>query len=82
VKKGKKTTLKANLEPCEDGDKALFQVKEGQGFQNVGQAVAADGDCRAERKVKVTKKSVFQAVSIDSGGATIATSPKVTVKVK
>ncbi len=82
VKKGDKTTLTATLSPCEPDDQAQFQVKAGQGFDDLGSAKAFDGGCQAKKKVKVNKQSVFRAVASDSGGATIATSPTVTVKLK
>ncbi len=84
VKKNKKTTLTATTGPCgtSNADTALFQVRDGAGFDNLGSAKAIDGDCKAKTKVKITRKSVFQVLSIDSAQNTLATSPKVTVKLK
>lgn len=84
VKKNKRTTLTATLSPCADSgdDRALFQIKDGQGFDNLGGAKAVNDACKAKKKVKIKKKSVFRAVSVDSGQSTLATSPKVTVTVK
>lgn len=81
VKKGKKTTLTAKLNSCEDDYKALFQVKDGNDWNNVG-AVKTNDSCKAEKKVKISKKSVFQAISIDENEVSLATSRKVVVKVK
>jgi hypothetical protein len=82
IKKGEKATLKATLETCDDGDSVQFQRKDGSAFEDLGSAVAPDDDCKAKRKVKITKTSTFQAVALDSEGATIATSPKVKVKLR
>jgi hypothetical protein len=81
VKKGRKAKLTATLSSCEDGYKALFQIKDGNSYDNIG-AVATDEDCKASKKVKVTKKSAYRAVSIDDNENTLATSAKVTIKVK
>jgi hypothetical protein len=42
----------------------------------------ADDACKAKRRVKITKTSTFQALALDSEGATLATSPKVKVKLR
>jgi hypothetical protein len=82
VKKGKRTTLTAKLRPCQDGDKARFQRKTGGGFDSLGGPIAANDDCKATKKVRITRKSVFRAVSIDSAANTLATSRNVTVKLR
>ena len=82
VKKGEKTTLTATLTPCETDDQAQFQRKDGQAWDDLGTGKTVDGECKAKKAVKITKKSVFRALSKDSGGTTIASSPKVTVKLK
>ena len=82
VKKGEKTTLTATLAPCEGDDRAQFQRKDGQAWDDLGAAKTVDGACQATKKVKITKKTTFRAVSSDAGGNPIATSPKVTVKLK
>ena len=82
VKKGEKTTLTATLTPCESDDQAQFQRKDGQAWDDLGSAKTVDAECKAKKKVKITKKSIFRAVSTDAGGNPIATSPKVTVKLK
>ena len=82
VKKGERTTLTATLTPCDTGDRAQFQRKDGQAWDDLGAAKTVDGECKAKKRVKITRKSVFRAVSKDSGGTTIATSPTVTVKLK
>jgi hypothetical protein len=82
VKKGERTTLTATLTACEAGDRAQFQRKDGQSFDNLGADKALDGGCQAKKRVKITKKSVFRALAKDSGGSTIATSSKVTVKLR
>ena len=82
VNKGEKTTLTATLTPCEAGDQAQFQKKDGQSFSDLGAPKDVDGGCQAKKKVMISKKSVFRAVGKDSGGGTIATSSTVTVKLK
>ena len=82
VKNGERTTLTATLTPCEAGDQAQFQKRDGQSFSDLGAAKVVDGGCQAKKKAKITKKSVFRAVGKDSGGSTIATSSPVTVKLK
>ncbi len=82
VKKGDKTALTATLDGCEAGDGALFQRKSGPGWDDLGDVKAFDGDCKAKRKVKIIKKTAFRVQARDSGGGTIDTSPKVTVKLK
>ena len=49
----------------------------------LGKAVKTGKGCKASKRVKVTSKSVFRTVLIDSTNqATLAYSPKVTVKLK
>ena len=85
VHKGKKTTLTATVnfgKACANR-KVLFQVKAGRGWDNLGKAVKTGKGCKASKRVKVTSKSVYRAVLIDSTNqATLAYSPKVTVKLK
>jgi hypothetical protein len=82
IKQGKKATLTAKLENCDDGDSVSFQRKEGSAFDDVGSAKAADDACKAKKRVKIKETSIFRAVAQDSTGATIATSNKVKVSLK
>ena len=82
VRKGEKTTLTATLSSCESDDRAQFQRKDGQAWDDLGSAKTVNGECQAKKKAKIAKKSVFRAVSTDAGGNPIATSPQVTVKLK
>ena len=82
IKKGKKTTLTATLETCDDSEEISFQRKAGSSFENLGSALQANGACKAAKEVKINKDSTFQALALDSEGATIDTSPKVKVKLK
>ena len=72
------------MTPCRAGRPVdAFQVKDGQSFDGAYTGrETVDGDCKAKKKVKITKKTVFRTQSLDSLGATIATSPNVTVKLK
>jgi hypothetical protein len=86
VEKGQKTTLTATVNggvACAKRT-VLFQVKDGRGWDNLGKAVKAAGKgCKAKKPAKITEKSVFRAVLIDSTNqATLAYSPNVTVKLK
>jgi hypothetical protein len=59
----------------------LFQVKAGRAWDNLGKAAKTGKGGKASKRVKVTSKAVFRAVLIDSTNqATLAYSPKVTVK--
>jgi hypothetical protein len=80
IKKNKKATLTATLENCENGDSVSFQRKAGSAFDDLGSAVAANDACKAKKRVKIKETSIFRAVALDSAAATIATSPKVKVK--
>ena len=60
VKKGEKTTLTATLTPCEGDDQAQFQRKDGQAWDDLGSAKTVDAECKAKKKVKITKKSTFR----------------------
>ena len=63
--------------------KVLFQVKAGRGWDNIGGAVKTGKGCKASKRVKVKSKSVYRVVLIDSTNqATLAYSPRVTVKLK
>lgn len=85
VKKDKKTTLTATVNggaSCANRV-VLFQTKASRSWDNLGKAVKAGKGCKARRSVKVTEKTVFRAVLIDSTNqATLASSPNVTVKLK
>ena len=85
VKKGKKTTLTATANRGSDCANriVLFQEKEPRSWQNLGKAVKAGKGCKAKKRVKITKKTGFRAVLIDSTNqSTLAYSPLVTVKLK
>lgn len=85
VEKGAKTTLTGIVnrgKSCANR-KVLFQHKEPRSWDNLGSSLKAGKGCKAVKRVKVTAKSVFRAVLIDSRNqATLAYSPKVTVKLK
>jgi hypothetical protein len=81
VHKGDKTTLTAKLKPCDDGDSVKFQRKAGSKFKTLGSAVAADDACKAKKRVKIEKTTIFRALE-RSGGKTVATSPKVKVQLR
>ncbi len=78
IKKGKKATLTATLENCGGGGETItFQIKDGSDFRDLGSSLAPNGFCKASKQTpKIKKTSIFQAVAEDSGGATIATSPR------
>ena len=80
IKKNKKATLTAKLENCEDGDSVRFQRKDGSKYDNLGSAKETNEACKAKKRVKIKDTSIFRAVALDSQGATIATSPKVKIK--
>jgi hypothetical protein len=85
VAKGKKTKLTATVNAGKSCAKriVLFQEKVPRSWNNLGRAVKAGKGCKATKKVKITAKSVFRAVLIDSSNqATLAHSPNVTVKLK
>jgi hypothetical protein len=85
VDKGKKTTLTAIVNFGKDcaNRKVLFQVKAGRGWDNLGKAAKTGRGCTASKRVKVTSKSVYRAVLIDSTNQqTLGYSPRVTVKLK
>ncbi len=85
VKRGRRVTLTATLTPCgapSAGVSALFQKKAHGGWDTLGKKVPVGDGCKARRKVKIKRKSVFRARSLSATGATLATSPKVTVKLK
>lgn len=81
VKDGEKTTLTAELAPCAASreDRVLFQARQGDGLDNL-KTKSVDADCEAKIKRKVSRKTKFQAVSIDPAGNTVAKSLTVTVK--
>jgi hypothetical protein len=85
VKKGKKTMLTATVNggvSCANRV-VLFQTKVARSWDNLGKVVKAGKGCKAKKSVKVTEKTVFRAVLIDSTNqATLANSPNVTVKLK
>lgn len=84
VEKGKRITLTATLTPCgaaSPGVSVLFQEQAGRGWNALGKA-GVDDACTAKRKVEVEEKSVFRAQSLSATRVNLATSPKVTVKVK
>ena len=85
VKKGKKTILTATVNgglSCANRV-VLFQAKVARSWDNLGKVVKAGKGCKAKRAVKISEKSVFRAVLIDSTNqATLANSPSVTVKLK
>ena len=83
--KGKKTTLTAIVNFGKDcaNRKVLFQVRAGREWDNLGKAAKTGKGCTASKRVKVTAKSVYRAVLIDSTNQrTLGYSPKVTVKLK
>ena len=80
IMKNKKATLTAKLKNCDDGDSVRFQRKAGSKFDDLRSAVATNQACKAKKRVKIKETSIFRAVALDSQGATIATSPKVKVK--
>jgi hypothetical protein len=85
VHKGGKTKLTAivNFGTACANRKVLFQVREGRGWDNLGRAVKTGKGCKASKRVKVTAKTVYRVVLIDSTNqATLAYSPRVTVKLK
>lgn len=85
VVKGKKTKLTATVnggKNCADR-LVLFQRQDSRSWDNLGKAVKAGKKCKPTKLVKVTAKSVFRAVLINSRNqATLGYSPKVTVKLK
>ena len=85
VKKGAKTKLTAIVnrgKDCADR-KVLFQAKTDRSWDNLGRAVKPGKGCKVSKKVKITAKSVFRAVLINSKNqATLGYSPRVTVKLK
>ena len=85
VKKGKKTMLTATVNggtSCASRV-VLFQAKDARSWDNLGKVVKAGKGCKAKRSIKITEKTVFRAVLIDSTNrATLANSPNVTVKLK
>jgi hypothetical protein len=80
IQKNKKATLTAKLENCEDGDSVSFQRKDGSTFDDLGSAVGINEACKAKKRMKIKDTSIFRAVARDSQGTTIATSPKVKIK--
>jgi hypothetical protein len=85
VKKGKKTILTATVNEGANcaSRVVLFQAKVARSWDNLGKVVKAGKGCKAKLAVKITEKSVFRAVLIDSTNqATLANSPNVTVKLK
>ncbi len=85
VKKGKKTKLTATVNRGASCAKriVLFQEKEPRSWNNLGKTVKPGKGCKARKRVKITSKSAFRAVLIDSTNhATLAHSPTVTVKLK
>jgi hypothetical protein len=86
VQKNDKTTLIATVGPCPlaQGELVTFQRKQGDQFGQIGSSpLPAEGSkCRAELETKVKKKSVYRAISPESGQLSDATSKKVTVEVK
>ena len=85
VPKGKKTKLTAIVNPpatCRQR-LVLFQEKEWRSWNNLGKAIKPGKGCTASKRVKVTAKTVYRAVLIRaSNHATLAYSPKLTVKLK
>jgi hypothetical protein len=85
VKKGKKTTLTATVNgglSCANR-MVLFQAQVARSWDNLGKVVKAGKGCKAKLAVKITNRTVFRAVLIDSTNqATLANSPNVTVKLK
>jgi hypothetical protein len=85
VLKGKKTKLTATINrgsSCADR-RALFQVRAGRSWDNLGKPVRPSKGCKASKRVKVTSKSSFRAVLVGgSNSSTLAQSPTVTVKLK
>ncbi len=84
VAKGKKTTLTAIVNPpatCRQR-LVLFQVKDNRSWDNLGKAIKPGKKCTASKRAKVTAKTVFRAVLRSSNGATLGSSPSLTVKLK
>ena len=68
VKKGKKTKLTATVNrgtACADRT-VLFQKKDGKSWDNLGKAVKPAKKCKATKKSKVTEKTVFRALLVNS----------------
>jgi hypothetical protein len=86
VRKGRKTRLTATVNRGSHcaGRRVLFQVKDHRSWDNLGRPVRPNKKrCKASKRVKVRAKSVFRAVLIDAKNhATLARSPKVTVKLR
>jgi hypothetical protein len=83
---GASATLTARVGPestCPDR-KVLFEASETPGnWDHVGKSILVGDDCKAARAAKVTRKTKFRAVSINTENeATEATSTVVTVKLK
>jgi len=63
--------------------KVLFQRRDGRSWDNLGSALKPGKGCKVSKRAKITAKSIFRAVLIDSRNqATLDYSPKVTVKLK
>lgn len=85
VKKGAKTTLTAIVNPAATCQQrlVLFQEREPRSWNNLGKAIRPGKKCTASKRVKVTAKTVYRAVLIRaSNHATLAYSPRLTVKLK
>ena len=69
------------------GDPAVLELEDdavaNRSWDNLGRAVKPGKGCKVSKKVKITAKSVFRAVLINSKNqATLGYSPRVTVKLK
>lgn len=85
VAKGGKTTLTGIVNPpptCRQR-LVLFQEREPRSWNNLGKAIKPTAKCTASKRAKVTAKTVYRAVLIQTNNhATLAYSPRLTVKLK
>jgi hypothetical protein len=82
VDRGDDTTLTATISSCPPRDKVLFQRKAGTGWDDLGNSVRVDGACKASKQARIARRSIFRAIWVDRNGATVATSPRVTVELR
>ena len=84
VEKGKRVTLTATVTPCAGhaGDDVKFQKKVDGKFKTFA-TVATNANCKAKKEPRVTKKTVFRAISPKQDADHLAgTSGTVTVRLK
>ncbi len=83
VQKGKITTLTARVAPCPDaaGEPISFERKSRGRWVRTGDAVTANGQCKASTDRRITRKTRFRARSAATAEFGKAISPPRTVKV-